>query len=286
MEIDVRSLTHIYRPGTVFERTALRDVNLHIPAASFTAIVGHTGSGKSTLVQHFNGLLRPTQGTIRVGTLEITPQKSNLRQLRQVVGLVFQYPEHQLFEETVEKDIAFGPKQLGWPEDLVRQSVAEAAALVGLKKEHLTRAPYALSGGGRRRAALAGVLAMRPKVLILDEPTAGLDPRGRQEILSLIARLHREEGLTVIMVTHSMEDAARYAQQLVVMKDGQVLMTGPPEEVFAQEELLDEAGLTLPEPARFVKALNARLARPLPLLMTAEALEEEIVARLAKEGGR
>lgn len=286
MEIVVQSLTHIYQPGTVFARTALKDVNLHIPSGSYTAIIGHTGSGKSTLVQHFNGLLRPTEGTVRVGTVEITRQKSNLQALRHVVGMVFQYPEHQLFEETVEKDIAFGPRQLGWPEELIRQSVADAAQMVGLKKEHLSRSPYALSGGERRRVALAGVLAMRPKVLILDEPTAGLDPRGRQEILSLIQRLHREEGLTVIMVTHSMEDAARYAQQLVVMKDGQVLLSGAPEAVFAQEDVLAAAGLDLPEPARIVKALNARLDRPLPLLMTAEDLEREIVARLAREGVR
>lgn len=286
MEIVVQSLTHIYQPETVFARTALKDVSLTIPSGSFTAIVGHTGSGKSTLVQHFNGLLRPTEGTVRVGAVEITPKKSDLRSLRQIVGMVFQYPEHQLFEETVEKDIAFGPRQLGWPEELVRQSVAEAARMVGLKKEQLARAPYALSGGERRRAALAGVLAMRPKVLILDEPTAGLDPRGRREILSLVERLHREEGLTIIMVTHSMEDAARYAQQLVVMKDGRVLLTGPPEDVFAREDVLDAAGLTLPEPARFVKMLNARLARPLPLLTTAEELEREIVSRLGKGGRR
>jgi len=286
MEIVVQSLTHIYQPGTIFARTALKDVNLNIPSGSFTAIVGHTGSGKSTLVQHFNGLLRPTEGTLRVGTVEITPRKSDLRALRQMVGMVFQYPEHQLFEETVEKDIAFGPKQLGWPDELVRQSVAEAVRMVGLKKEHLSRSPYALSGGERRRAALAGVLAMRPKVLILDEPTAGLDPRGRREILALLERLHREEGMTIIMVTHSMEDAARYAQQLVVMKDGQVLLTGTPQEVFAREDVLNAAGLALPEPARFVKALNSRLERPLPLLMTVEALEREIVARLAREGMR
>ncbi len=286
MDIIIQELTHIYKPGTVFERIALKEVSLKIASGSYVAIVGHTGSGKSTLIQHLNGLLRPTRGSVCVGSIEITSHKSNLQQLRAFVGMVFQYPEHQLFEETVEKDIAFGPKQLGWPEELVRQSVAQAIESVGLRRELLSRSPFALSGGERRRVALAGVLAMRPKVLILDEPTAGLDPRGKQEILTLIQRLHQEERMTVIMVTHSMEDVARYAEQMVVMKDGEVLIAGTPEAVFAREDLLLAAGLQLPEPARLVKELNKRLTIPLPLRMTADELEKEILARLVKEGVR
>lgn len=286
MEIIIQELTHIYKQGTAFERIALKDVSLKIASGSYVAIVGHTGSGKSTLVQHLNGLLRPTRGRVQVGQIVITSQKSNLQPLRKYVGMVFQYPEHQLFEETVEKDVAFGPRQLGWPEERVRQSVLQAMELVGLRRELLTRSPFALSGGERRRVALAGVLAMRPEVLILDEPTAGLDPRGRQEILALIQRLHQEERLTVIMVTHSMEDAARYAEQIVVMKDGQLLIAGTPEEVFAREELLHAAGLGLPEPARLVKELNERLATPLPLRVTIDELEQELLARLVKEGVR
>lgn len=284
MDIIIQELTHIYKPGTAFERIALKDISLKIASGSYVAIVGHTGSGKSTLIQHLNGLLRPTRGRVQIGQIVITSQKCNLQQLRRFVGMVFQYPEHQLFEETVEKDVAFGPKQLGWPEELVRQSVMQAMELVGLRREMLTRSPFALSGGERRRVALAGVLAMRPKILILDEPTAGLDPRGRQEILALIQRLHQEERLTVIMVTHSMEDAARYAEQIVVMKEGQLLIAGTPEEVFAREELLRAAGLALPEPARLVKELNERLSTPLPLRVTIDELEKELLARLVKEG--
>jgi energy-coupling factor transport system ATP-binding protein len=285
MELIINDLTHTYAVGTPFERQALCPINLKIPSGSFTAIIGHTGSGKSTLIQHLNGLLRPTNGEVIVGDIRISSRsKKNLRDLRRVVGLVFQYPEYQLFEETVEKDIAFGPNNYDFPPQLVNSRVREAMELVGLDYETFKdKSPFSLSGGQMRRVALAGVLALSPKVLILDEPTAGLDPHGKKEILERIYQLHRQENLTTLLVTHNMEDAARYADQIVVMKDGQVILTGTPEQVFSEERSLQKIGLDLPDVTRFILALNQKVHPPIPTnIFTMEQLEQELVKRLVR----
>jgi energy-coupling factor transport system ATP-binding protein len=282
MEIIIDNLTHVYGKGTPFEQQALYPIDLRIPSGSFTAIIGQTGSGKSTLIQHLNGLLRPTTGVIQIGDLRVTAKsKKNLHELRKKVGLVFQYPEYQLFEETVEKDIAYGPSNFGFPPELVALRVKEAMAFVGLDYETFKdKSPFALSGGQMRRVAIAGVLAFQPNVLILDEPTAGLDPRGKREILERIYRLHKEEKLTTLLVTHQMEDAARYADHIIVMKAGKVVLAGSPTEVFGQRETIHQLGLELPDITRFILGLNQRLAVPLPLdLFSIEALEEALIRR-------
>ena len=282
MEIIIDNLTHVYGKGTPFEQQALYPIDLRIPSGSFTAIIGQTGSGKSTLIQHLNGLLRPTTGVIQIGDLRVTAKsKKNLHELRKKVGLVFQYPEYQLFEETVEKDIAYGPSNFGFPPELVALRVKEAMAFVGLDYETFKdKSPFALSGGQMRRVAIAGVLAFQPNVLILDEPTAGLDPRGKREILERIYRLHKEEKLTTLLVTHQMEDAARYADHIIVMKAGKVVLAGPPTDVFGQGETIHQLGLELPDITRFILGLNERLAVPLPLdLFSIEALEEALIRR-------
>ncbi|RXT05338.1 energy-coupling factor transporter ATPase [Ammoniphilus sp. CFH 90114] len=282
MDLIVRQLTHVYGQGTPFERLALHPMDLHIPSGTFTAVIGQTGSGKSTLVQHFNGLLRPTSGEVQVGDLVITShRKQKLRDLRRKVGLVFQYPEYQLFEETVEKDIAFGPSNFDLPAELIKARVKEAMELVGLSYEKFKDvSPFSLSGGQKRRVALAGVLALQPKVLILDEPTAGLDPHGKKEILERLYRMHKQEGWTTILVTHNMEDAARYADQVVVMKDGTVFLQGTPEEVFQHGEKIQEIGLDLPDITQFILKLNLGLERPLPTnIFSMNKLEEELLKR-------
>jgi len=231
-----------------FERQALYDVNIEIEDGSLVALIGHTGSGKSTLIQHFNALVKPTSGKIIINGIDVTAPKADLRLVRKTVGLVFQYPEHQLFEETVYKDIAFGPKNMGFSDEEIDKRVRESAALVGLKEKHLTRSPFDLSGGQKRRVAIAGVLAMNPKVLILDEPTAGLDPKGRDEILATIKKLHEEnKKMIIIFVSHSMEDVAKTAERVIVMNDGHVEMQGTVAEVFAQAEHLQKIGLNVPQ---------------------------------------
>lgn len=246
--IKAENVNYIYQQGMPFERQALYDVNIEIEDGSLVALIGHTGSGKSTLIQHFNALVKPTSGKIIINGIDVTALKADLRLVRKTVGLVFQYPEHQLFEETVYKDIAFGPKNMGFSDEEIDKRVRESAALVGLKEKHLTRSPFDLSGGQKRRVAIAGVLAMNPKVLILDEPTAGLDPKGRDEILATIKKLHEEnKEMIIIFVSHSMEDVAKTAERVIVMNDGHVEMQGTVAEVFAQAEHLQKIGLNVPQ---------------------------------------
>lgn len=246
--IKAENVNYIYQQGMPFERQALYDVNIEIEDGSLVALIGHTGSGKSTLIQHFNALVKPTSGKIIINGIDVTAPKADLRLVRKIVGLVFQYPEHQLFEETVYKDIAFGPKNMGFSDEEIDKRVRESAALVGLKEKHLTRSPFDLSGGQKRRVAIAGVLAMNPKVLILDEPTAGLDPKGRDEILATIKKLHEEnKEMIIIFVSHSMEDVAKTAERVIVMNDGHVEMQGTVAEVFAQAEHLQKIGLNVPQ---------------------------------------
>lgn len=274
MSIVVKNLWHVYSGGTPFEVAALRGVNLTINQHELVAIIGQTGSGKSTLVQHFNALLKPTRGTVIVDGIDIAAKNVSLKTVRQKVGLVFQFPEHQLFEETVFDDIAFGPRNMGLGKEAVEERVREAAAAVGLCDGLFDRSPFELSGGQKRRVAVAGVLAMRPNVLVLDEPTAGLDPRGRDEILQLIARLHSERRITVILVTHSMEDVARVAQRLIVMHRGQVVLDGSPRQVFARQTELRQFGLSVPQVTLLLSELRARGWEVPPVaLSVAEAKE-------------
>lgn len=246
--IKAENVNYIYQKGTPFERQALFDINLEIADGSLAALIGHTGSGKSTLIQLFNALVKPTSGRILVDGIDVTAPKADLRLIRRMVGLVFQYPEHQLFEETVYKDIAFGPTNMGLSEKEIDERVRKSAALVGLKEKHLERSPFDLSGGQKRRAAIAGVLAMEPKVLILDEPTAGLDPKGRDDILNTIKRLHEENSdMIIIFVSHSMEDVAKTAERVIVMNEGRIETEGSVAEVFKQAERLQRIGLNVPQ---------------------------------------
>ncbi|MGV3486988.1 MAG: energy-coupling factor ABC transporter ATP-binding protein [Tuberibacillus sp.] len=261
MEIKVNHLTHVYQQNTPFERLALSDVTFHIPSGAFVSIIGHTGSGKSTLIQHFNGLLKPTDGEIVVGDMTISSRTKtkDLKALRKKIGMVFQYPEHQLFEETVEKDICFGPLNFDVPLEEAKKKALEALELVQLPRSVLDRSPFELSGGQMRRVAIAGVLALEPEAIILDEPTAGLDPKGRRDILNLFTRLHKEKGMTTIMVTHSMEDAANLSDQVIVMDHGKMLMKDRPEAVFAESEKLTALGLGIPVTMRFLRKAGHKL---------------------------
>ncbi len=246
--IKVSDLTYIYQPGMPFEKTALDNISFEIPTGDFAAIIGHTGSGKSTLIQHLNALVRPTSGKIEIDGADITDPKTDLRAVRKRVGLVFQYPEHQLFEETVYRDIAFGPVNMGLDENETDKRVREAASFVGLSEELLDKSPFELSGGQKRRVAIAGVLSMKPDVLILDEPTAGLDPKGRDEILNQLVALHKaNENMTILFVSHSMEDVARLAKHVLVMDHGRLVMQGDVAEVFEQSKMLCDIGLDVPQ---------------------------------------
>lgn len=248
MSIKIENLTHIYMAKTPFEKVALNKVNLQINEGEFTTLIGHTGSGKSTLIQHLNGLLKPAEGTIIVDGVDITEKGVKLSDIRKKVGLVFQYPEYQLFEETIEKDIEFGPRNLGLEEAEIHSRVIKAMEMVGLDYEtYKDKSPFELSGGQKRRVAIAGVVAMEPKVLILDEPTAGLDPKGRDEILGQIKKLHKEYNMTIILVSHSMEDVAKIADRVIVMNNGQVILDGSPAKVFQEIETLEEVGLAVPQ---------------------------------------
>ena len=258
MPIQIEHLTHTYMPGSPFAAVALHDVNLTIEDGELIGLLGHTGSGKTTLVQHLNGLVKATEGRIVVDGLDLTEKGVSLLEVRRKVGLVFQYPEYQLFEETVAKDIAFGPKNLGLAPDEIDRRVRHAMQQVGLDYDTIADvSPFELSGGQMRRVAIAGVLAMQPKVLILDEPTAGLDPAGRRSILNMIRDLHAAGGLTVIMVSHSMDDISTLATRLVVMSKGELVLTGTPREVFMQQELMQSIGLGIPQAAQLAHALRA-----------------------------
>lgn len=283
MPIQVKNLTHTYSEGSAFQATAIRDVDLTIEDGEFVCIVGHTGSGKSTLVQHLNGLLQPTSGTVLVDGENLFAPGADKRRIRQKVGLVFQYPEYQLFEETIAKDIAFGPRNLGLPADEIDRRVRHAMEQVHLNYDkYADRSPFELSGGQMRRVAMAGVLAMEPKVLILDEPAAGLDPRGRERILGMIRDLHAAGGVTVVMVSHSMDDVARLATRMVVMSRGTVVTTGTPREIFRQADMLRSIGLDVPEAARLCAALRARGLDLPEDLYTQEELRQHLL-RLWKE---
>ena len=247
MAIKIDHLNYVYSEGTAFEKHALKDVNLEIPDGQFIGVIGHTGSGKSTLIQHLNGLLKGPSGAIYYNGTNIYGEGYNMKELRSKVGLVFQYPEHQLFEIDVFTDVCFGPKNLGLPKEEVERRAYEALRLVGLKEKNFKKSPFELSGGQKRRVAIAGILAMEPDVLVLDEPTAGLDPKGRDDILDQVKRLHEERHITVILVSHSMEDVARYVDRIIVMNKGQVRFDGVPREVFRHYRELEEIGLAAPQ---------------------------------------
>lgn len=256
--IKLSNVSYVYMQGGPFEKKALSNISLEIDEGEFIGLIGHTGSGKSTLIQMLNGLIKPTEGKISVGRYDLTDKKTNMRDVRFDVGLVMQYPEYQLFEETVFKDIAFGPTNMGIDKEEVERRVEFAANLVGLKKELMDKSPFDLSGGQKRRAAIAGVLSMEPKVLILDEPTAGLDPAGRDEILYKIKDMHERMNLTVILVSHSMEDVAKLADRILVLNDGEVEMFAPPREIFKNGERLTEIGLNVPQITKIADGLREK----------------------------
>ena len=256
MSIKTVNLCHVYGQGTALEQYALKDVNLEIGDGQFIGLIGHTGSGKSTLIQHFNGLLKATSGDLLYNGESIYAPGYDMKQLRSRVGLVFQYPEHQLFEVDVFSDVCFGPRNQGLPEEKVKERAREALALVGMDESFYEQSPFELAGGQKRRVAIAGVLAMHPEVLILDEPTAGLDPRGRDEILGQIEKLHRERGMTIILVSHSMEDVARYADRLIVMNHGEKIFDDTPRNVFRHYRELEAIGLAAPQVTYIVQALR------------------------------
>lgn len=281
--LKIENLTHTYSAGTPFERRAVDGVNLEVAPGEFLGVIGHTGSGKSTFIQHLNGLLRPTEGRILLEGRDIWAEPKKIRRVRFEVGLVFQYPEYQLFEETVYKDIAFGPGNMGLSKDEIDRRVREAAELVGLSEDMLAQSPFELSGGQKRRVAIAGVIAMEPKVLILDEPTAGLDPRGREEILRNIRNYQSAKQATVIMVSHSMEEIADSVERLVVVNDAHIPMDGTPREVFSHGEELEAMGLAIPQVTRIFRRLK-ELGLPVDasVYTTAQAVQ---VLEALKGGG-
>lgn len=280
--IRVENLTHTYSAGTPFERSAVAGMDIEVMPGEFLGIIGHTGSGKSTLIQHLNGLLKPTSGRILLDGVDIWEKPKEIRRVRFQVGLVFQYPEYQLFEETVYKDIAFGPGNMGLDKEEIDRRVRQAAAFVGLDESLLDKSPFELSGGQKRRVAIAGVIAMEPKVLILDEPTAGLDPAGREKILAQIRAYHEEKGTTVILVSHSMEEIAQNVDRIVVLKGGKRYMDGTPREVFARAGELEAVGLDVPQVTKVAAELRRR---GLPIDTAVYTVEELKSALLRLRGG-
>jgi energy-coupling factor transport system ATP-binding protein len=282
MAIKFEKVKHIYSQGTPFEKVALDDIVLHIEKGQFVGLIGHTGSGKSTLIQHMNGLLKPTSGEIYIDGQNIHSKKTSLKQIRQQVGLVFQYPEHQLFEMSIYKDVAFGPENMGLDKEEVKKRVKKALQMVGMGEEMYEKSPFDLSGGQKRRVAIAGVLAMEPDVLVLDEPTAGLDPKGRDEILGQIQYLHQTLGITVILVSHSMEDIAKLVDRIIVMHKGKVVLDGAPKTVFYHVEELESMGLAAPQIMYILKALNKKGFNIPTDILTVEEGAKMIAALLKK----
>ncbi|EHL15074.1 energy-coupling factor transporter ATPase [Peptoanaerobacter stomatis] len=284
MSIKVENLKHIYAPNTPFETIALDDINIEIKTGEFIGLIGHTGSGKSTFIQHLNGLLKSNYGKIFINDLDITDEKISLTDVRKKVGLVFQYPEYQLFEETIEKDIAFGPRNLGLDEDEITQRVKDAMQLVGLEYERSKdKSPFDISGGQKRRVAIAGVIAMKPEILILDEPTAGLDPKGRDDILRNIKEIHEKEKNTIILVSHSMEDVAKLADRLLVMNRGKVEFFDTPKEVFKHEERLKQIGLDVPKVLDLAKKLREQGFDISDDILTIDDIKLEILKNLKEK---
>ncbi|WP_300684171.1 energy-coupling factor transporter ATPase [Acutalibacter sp. 1XD8-36] len=283
--IETKNLTYIYGQGTPFEKVAVEDVSLSIEKGEFIGVIGHTGSGKSTLIQTLNGLIRPTSGQVLLDGRDIWQEPKKIRSVRFRVGMVFQYPEYQLFEETVIKDIMFGPKNMGLSESEARERAYEAARFTGLKEELLTKSPFELSGGEKRRAAIAGVIAMDPEVLILDEPTAGLDPRGRDVLLAQIGQYHRERGNTVLLVSHSMEDIGRTADRLLVMSGGHKQYLAPTKEVFSHGEELEGMGLRVPQITKIMQEL-IKLGVPAdPSTLTVDRAVKQLIPYFKSRGG-
>jgi energy-coupling factor transport system ATP-binding protein len=258
MSIEIKNINYTYGVGTAFVKKALNNINLSIESGEFIGLIGHTGSGKSTLIQQINGLLKPDSGQVYVEGVSIFENGVNLRDIRQKVGLVFQYPEHQLFEMSIFKDVAFGPSNMKLSEEVIKERVTKALKIVGIEEALYEESPFDLSGGQKRRVAIAGVLAMEPKILILDEPTAGLDPQGRDEILNEIKKLHDQLGITVILVSHSMEDIARYVDRVIVMDKGEIRMDGRVKEIFKRTQELESMGLAVPQVTYLIQALNKK----------------------------
>ena len=281
--LEIKNLTHTYSIGTPFQRNAVEDMSFDVYKGEFLGVIGHTGSGKSTLIQHLNGLLKPTKGQILLSGKDIWAEPKKIRDVRFRVGLVFQYPEYQLFEETVYKDIAFGPTNMGKSGEELDRCVREAARMVGIRDDQMEKSPFELSGGQKRRVALAGVLAMEPDVLVLDEPTAGLDPAGRENLMANIRHYHENKGKTIILVSHSMDEIAQNVDRILVLKDAHVLMNGAPAEVFARGEELLSAGLDVPQVTRVAMELKKRGLDIDPAVYTVEALEAQLQA--LRKGG-
>lgn len=285
MSIELKNVSYTYMPKTPFERLALDDISITIPEGKITAIAGHTGSGKSTLIQHFNGLLKPNKGTVLVDGVDIGKKNAEAKAARRKVGIVFQYPEYQLFEETIAKDIAFGPMNIGCNDEETLERVKGAMAFVNLDyNKYAHRSPFQLSGGQKRRAAIAGILALQPKYLVLDEPTAGLDPKGRESLMERFRKLHKERDITIVLISHNMDNIASYADNVIILNKGKVTMEAAPEEAFSQNELISKAGLELPE----VKTIMNELARnglEIPNnAYTMDKAVDEIIEALRRKG--
>ncbi|MCL2752775.1 MAG: energy-coupling factor transporter ATPase [Defluviitaleaceae bacterium] len=282
MSIEIKDLCHVYSKGTTFAKNALNNINLTIKKGDFVGLIGHTGSGKSTLVQHLNSLLKPSSGQILLDGEDINADKSRLKAIRTKVGLVFQYPEHQLFDMTVYKDVSFGPKNAGLSEEEIKERVESALEMVGIAPELYEKSPFELSGGQKRRVAIAGVLAMRPEVLVLDEPAAGLDPRGRDEILNQVKQMHETLGITVILVSHSMEDIARLVNNILVINKGEIVLQGTPTEIFSKVDELEDIGLSTTQSAYIARDLRQKGFALPENIFTVDAVVDAILDELKK----